>query len=234
MTTEPTKGVILISSGERHAWAAYYCARSIRRSNPDLPITLFTDHKMPEDGTFTEQVAIDDGHRRSKIDKMPLSPYDYSLYLDSDIRVIRPLDDMFRILEKFDLAIAHAHARNREATTVTWREDIPKAFPQLNGGVILYRTNPAVTKMIADWQHGYQTAGFKKDQVSLRELLWMTEKIRWTVLPPEFNIRYRKYLRVWHGEEADPAILHFGKYGKRYTLLWNSWMRKRGWFRFLI
>ena len=105
--------------------------------------------------------------------------------------------------------------RWRMATSATARgryfsgaSRIPEAFPQLNGGVILYRANAAVHQMLADWKQAYHTAGFKWDQVTLRELLWKSD-LRLFILPPEYNVRYSKYLEVWEADEARPKILHF-------------------------
>jgi hypothetical protein len=32
------------------------------------------------------------------------------------------------------------------------------------------------------------------------------------ILPPEYNIRYEKYLTVWEEREAIPRILHFAEF----------------------
>lgn len=209
----PKNGVTLIASGEKFIEAALYAAASIRKSNPELGVALFSDKVDLEcDDLIDKHIVFSDGHRRSKIDKLAESPFERTLYLDTDTRVIAPLDDMFEILDKFDLAIAHAHKRNKKATTELWKEKIPNAFPQLNGGVILYKKNETTQKFLKNWQDAFHTAGVKKDQVTLRELLWCDKVIRWTVLPPEFNVRYKKYLRIWDEDEAVPKILHYRKF----------------------
>jgi len=207
---DPVNGVLFIASGARYARFALAAATSIRRSNPRLSIALFTDqHELSVRGEVDIIGLFRDGHYRSKVDYIGASPFERSLYLDTDIRVVAPLHDMFRLLERFDLAIAHAHARNKLETLEKWRSDIPRAFPQLNAGVILYRRGEALDRLWRDWAMSFHDAGFAKDQVTLRELLWLADDLRWTVLPPEYNIRYDKYLRVWRPSEARPHILHF-------------------------
>jgi hypothetical protein len=61
------------------------------------------------------------------------------------------------------------------------------------------------------WSHAYHEAGFKWDQITLRELMW-TSDLAIYVLPPEYNVRYRKYLDIWTAREAVPKILHFAEF----------------------
>ncbi len=109
---------------------------------------------------------------------------------------------MFGILERFDIALAHGHQRHGTRQEIVWRQPIPQGFPQLNGGVILYRTSDDVKAFLESWREAYHTAGFKWDQITLRELLWLSD-LRLYVLPPEYNVRYKKYLEI--GTRTKPA-----------------------------
>src|SRR5215212_7194081 len=133
------------------------------------------------------------------------------LYMDTDIRVVADISEMFEVLDRFDIALAHAHARNRPETTEVWNIQIPEAFPQMNGGVILFKATPPVLELMREWQAAYHRAGFSKDQVTLRELIWLSD-LRLHILPPEYNLRYEKYLSVWRPREAVPRILHFERF----------------------
>ena len=208
----PEAGVIFIAAGAAYAQAATQAARSVRAQSPSLSVDLFTD--APEAAAheiFNRVHAIESPHARSKVDHMHESRFERTLYLDADIRVVADITEMFALLDRFDIAAAHAHSRNREATNAIWRVEIPPSFPQVNGGVILYRKSPTVLEFLRAWQKAYHQAGFKKDQVTLRELLWQSD-LRLHILPPEYNIRYEKYLSVWDEKEAVPKILHFAKF----------------------
>ncbi|SLN38482.1 Glycosyl transferase family 8 [Roseivivax jejudonensis] len=209
-----TSGIIYITAGKTYTEDACHAAESARAANPGLGIDLFCDDPsiVPE-GLFDKVHRIETPHRRSKVDCLHLSRFDRTLYLDSDTRVVTDLSDLFRVLERFDLAVCHAHARERKKTNAIWKTDIPSAFPQLNGGVLLYRRSPEVDAFLQDWASTFAEAGFGKDQVTLRELFWHTD-LRWFVLPPEYNIRYAKYLDVWDPEEAQPKIKHFAEYNQ--------------------
>jgi hypothetical protein len=143
-----------------------------------------------------------------------LTRFERTLYVDTDVCFVADVRDVFEVLDRFDIALAHAHTRNREVTTATWRTPLPAAFPQFNGGVILYKMNDGVGAFLNAWKNAYQTAGFAKDQVTLRELLWESN-LQICTLPPEYNIRYRKYLWIWRKNEAQPKILHFAAFHRR-------------------
>lgn len=225
-----SSGVVFIASGAAYIRDACDAARSVRESNPRLAVDLFCDSSVavPE-GLFERVHPIENPHRRSKVDCLPKSRFDRTLYLDSDTRVVADLTSLFKVLDRFDFAAAHAHARNRSQTNTVWRHEIPDAFPQLNGGVLLFRKCNVVQRLLEDWAASFSDAGFAKDQVTLRELVWLSD-VRLFVLPPEYNIRYPKYLKVWDEDEVQPKILHFKTFGssrgaKEYPAM-GAWLPK--------
>ena len=203
-----SKGVVYVAVGEVYTNMAIASSISLKRHNPDLAVHLFTDQEGIKVESIESYGSIENPHRRSKVDYISASPFDLTLYLDSDTFVLENLHGMFNILERFDLAIAHAHKRNIVATTETWTVQLPYAFPQLNSGVILFRRNELTQQLLSDWARAYHESGFKKDQVTLRQLIWLSEA-RIYILPPEYNIRFKKYLDIWTEQEAIPKILHF-------------------------
>ena len=204
-------GVIFIAAGEAYVRAANRAAQSIREHVSSIAIDLFTDDSTAAADIFDHIHPIDAPHARSKVDYLHRTRFQRTLYLDTDIRVVADISEMFDILDRFDIAIAHAHARNRKETKAIWHFQIPDAFPQMNGGVLLFRSTPTVLDLLRAWQRAYHSAGYEKDQVTLRELLWLSD-LRLHILPPEYNIRYERYLSFWEAREAVPRILHFQKY----------------------
>lgn len=200
--------------------AAIESARSVLALCPNLGRHVYTDNggleliASSEESPFSSAGEIVNPHYRSKVDYIAQTPFERTLYLDSDTKVVADISEMFDLLNRFDLALAHAHKRNSHGTTESWREEIPPSFPQYNGGVILYRKVTAVKKLLKDWGDSFHEAGFKKDQVTLRELLWLSD-LRLATLPPEYNIRYEKYLKIWNAAEATPKILHMSKFNGR-------------------
>lgn len=144
---------------------------------------------------------------------MSKTPFESTLYLDSDTMIVDDISELFGLLDRFDIAIAHAHKRNFHLTAEQWRENLPPSFPQFNSGVILYKKSLQVSAFLANWRDSFHTAKIKKDQVTLRELIWLSD-LRIATLPPEYNIRYQKYIRTWSPAEASPKILHMAKFHK--------------------
>ena len=228
MSATHKNGVLFVATGD-YALAAHHAAASIREHSPNLGIQIFTDCKDLPAEHFDHIGTIPDPHRRSKVDFISQSCFERTLYLDSDIRIVEDISEMFMLLDRFDIAVAHAHMRNHSPTTQLWRCEIPESFPQMNAGVILFNNSPGVMKLLADWRVAYKEAGFAKDQVSLRELLWLSD-LRIATLPPEYNIRYEKYLEVWAEKEARPRILHYARFHQDMGLALHSstnrWKRR--------
>ena len=146
-------------------------------------------------------------------------------------QVVADIRHLFALLDRFDIAMCHAHLRNTDEAPSQWNESIPFAFPQLNSGVLLYSQAVTRSGFFDRWQEAFHTAGVKKDQVTLRKLLWESE-LRIYVLPPEYNIRYLKTLRTWRTVEAHPAVLHMAEFHKVVSASWferlkNNWRIKR-------
>ena len=203
-------GVVYIVSGKFHTAAATQSARSVRATNPKLAIDIFTDEEADEE-LFDKVHNIPSGHLRSKVDWLPKSRFEKTLYLDSDTRVMEDIGQLAELLERFDIALAHGHQRHGARQNIFWNERIPACFPQINGGVILYSGRPSVRAFLENWSRSYHEAGFKWDQITLRELIWKSD-LRLYILPPEYNVRYEKYLDIWTEEEATPKILHFARF----------------------
>lgn len=203
-------GIVYIVSGKFHTAAASESAKSVRKTNPKIAIDIFTDEAT--DNTIFDQVHnIPTGHLRSKVDWLEKTRFEKTLYLDSDTRVIGDISSLAKLLDRFDIALAHGHQRYGARQNIFWKEPLPECFPQVNGGVILYSGDLKVRRFLREWSHAYHQAGFKWDQITLRELIWKSD-LKLYILPPEYNIRYEKYLDIWTEEEASPKILHFARF----------------------
>ncbi|MCB1371312.1 MAG: hypothetical protein KDJ83_10515 [Rhodobacteraceae bacterium] len=216
------RGVLLIATGAAHVAAARAVAESVHRTNPGLSVGLFSDSDAPG-GAFDWTGPISAPHVRSKVDYLGESPFDETLYLDTDTRVFADLSDLFRLLERFDLAAAHRDRAVVRRKMPRWRKDVPASFPEHNGGVLLYRGTPAVRAFLADWRAAYAEAGLTADQRTFRELLWDSD-LRIAVLPQRYNRRRFTWLD-WLAEGRQmPAILHTNRLhpGKQ-----GGWIRQR-------
>ncbi len=202
------RGVIYVATGPDYRALAETSARSLRAVEPDLPIDLFTD--TPGEtaaGLFDAVHRIADPHPRSKLDCMARTRFERTLFLDADTLVLAPLGDLFDVLERFELALAHDVRRATALIRESAGGPTPYAFPQLNSGVLLYRRTPRMLAFLAEWAHRFAVAGGTRDQPVLKAMLWDSD-LRFWVLPPEFNLRRVTMLDAWEPGDALPTILH--------------------------
>lgn len=221
LDTKETAGVILIATGKKYIDLAIQSAWSIRRSNPQINIHLFADWQAQgyefqrSCEPFSSVENVSDPHYRSKVDYACKTPYDRTIYLDTDTKVVTDLSDVFKVLDRFDIALAHAPERVTRLRN--YQMVIPDSFPQFNAGVMVYKKTEKVLKVLTDWKNTFHEAKFRSDQITLREALWKSD-LRIATLPPEYNLRFLKYILFWNKREARPKILHLHFY--RRGIFW--------------
>ncbi|WP_185982938.1 glycosyltransferase [Aureimonas mangrovi] len=220
-------GVIYIAFGKFYRDEALFSARSLKR-HCDLPVTLFTD--IATDDPAVDRVEIiDPTHKRAKIDYIGSSPYERTLYLDSDTMVVRDIRDVFVVLDRFNVAGVHDHSRkcDRWAKVIEEYAAIPYAFPEYNGGVLLFDASPASKAFLALWRelfHRYRDRTNGQDQATLRIALWQSG-VALHSLPFEYNVRNakirQKMAKRARRREAGllaPRILHWHGLDNRWPL----------------
>jgi hypothetical protein len=152
---------------------------------------------------------------------LPQSPYDWTLYLDTDTALRADIRHIFNLMERFDLAMAHAHHRHGRPKPRALNTGLPDAFPEFNTGVILYRKSSVVMQLFAEWQAEYreQVNQPRNDQIPMRRRIWLSD-VRVATLPPEYNVRYIKYHLLWSKKEAVSKIFHL----RLYHVGWYAWL----------
>ena len=203
------KGVVYIATGASYIEDAELSARSLKKIHPDLPVCLFSDIGTNA-AVFDMQFKVVNPHSRSKVDYLSESPFEKSLYLDTDTRVVASIMSGFEILERFDIAATHDMQRHptRSKTARFRPEGVPDAFPEMNGGILFFRKNDRVVKFLRQWALEYQQTKASRDQPLLRRLLWFHPEILFYVLPPEYNVRWMKFVLFNGRLESEVKILH--------------------------
>ena len=196
-------GVLYVARGERYVEAAVESARSVRTAMPAARIAIATDGPAPHGFDETIPLTEADGHR-AKILGMIASPFRRTLFLDVDTHVALDVSELFRILDAFDVAAAHAPLR-----VTSPLDDVPETFPELNTGVIAFRRNESVERLLRTWLEEYGRLAHlnpvSKDQLAFRRAAYAATDVRLAVLPPEFNLRfwkagyYNQRVRILHG-----------------------------------
>lgn len=217
-----TKGVLYIFYGDpKYKNEAIVSAQSLKKFCSDIHITAFSDAKF-ESQYFDDVVLVKPTGVRSKVDYIWDSPYEETLFLDSDVIINRDISDLFSILVKFDLGVAHDLARKREKYSKMMPEykAIPYSFSEVNTGVISFKKNERTRELFELWKkyYGrYQKRLFSScpwDQPSFRISLWKSSA-SFYIFPQEYNIRslanrekQNKFHHEFGEEHLAPRIYH--------------------------
>jgi hypothetical protein len=202
------KGVIYVATGADYVVLACASAASLRGSNPALAVDLFTDDVNAAGLEVFDRVhPVPVVHPRARLECLPLSRFERTLFLDSDTLVVGELGDIWDVLGRFQLALAHDVRRASDLVREGLEVVTPYAFPQMNAGVVLYRQSAVTDAFFAEWARRYREAGVARDQIILKDMLWKSD-IRFYVLPPEFNMRRVTVLDAWEPLDAEVKIIH--------------------------
>ena len=206
-----SQGIIYIATGDKYLEEAMHSAASVKEVMPTIPIALFTDKKIEENDLFEDVICIEDPtfSYLDKIEWVRHSPFDETIFLDTDTFVCADLSDVFQLLEKDDLLICHD----------TWRssldiEGIPAAFPELNTGVIAFRKTDSTDTLFKEWKKAFEKYDKPTDQPAFRYALF-NSSIRFGILPNEYNFRTwggnavggNSFVMVLHGRANSPKQL---------------------------
>lgn len=189
------RGVLYIATGEEFFDEAVKSISSLRRQMPEIGITLITDIEKP----IKEDISIinlsdPDYSFRDKVQYMKKSPYDKTIFLDSDTYITGDISELFEILDRFDIAATqsgyrriqfHPHQDDLVAT-----DEIPVSYPEFNTGVIVFRNSARVREVLTNWKKRYdQHLEIQPDvgtQPSFLEVLFESD-LDIATLSPEYN-----------------------------------------------
>ena len=202
-------GVLYVATGKRYVNEAMRSARTVRHHMPGIPIALFTDAETPLPEGLFDRLSIIEAPYHSTADKircMSATPFERTLFLDTDTRITQPVGDLFEILDRFDLACSHGPWR----TCGIEVPGCPEAFPELNTGVVAYRSVPEVIAVFRRWGelHREMRDALNRrihDQPAFRRAVYES-RLQLYVLPPEYNLRTP--FPWFAGGNAQVKILH--------------------------
>lgn len=202
-----THGFIFAVTGPDYTGLARQAAATVAQHNPNIPIDLYTDQPC-DDPVFAKVHQLSASGPRPRFEALLRSRFDRTLYLDADLFVIAPLDDVFEVLEHFDIAAIHDQRGNMGTHTLTLHsKPIPAAFPQYNGGVIGLRKSNATHAFLTQWQSEFEASESGIDQPILRELLFDSD-LRIATLPVQYNVIDPDLIRSFDSRTPAPRILH--------------------------
>lgn len=202
------RGVLYAAFGKPHLEEAVRSMESLRRFN-DLPGALVTDQDSKEaKKLFTQVIRVErvSQPHLGKVQAIATVPFEDTLFLDTDTRVLGKLDMVFGVLERFNLGIV-------QDVYLSGSDELPPTFANFNSGVIVYRRGKAVEEMFERWKEltrgSLARYGRECDQPSLRVVLWEDEGVQFVSLPNNFNFRCdypiqtSGWVTILHGRHRD-------------------------------
>ena len=181
------RGVIYVAIGKRYVHEAIVSASSLQQRMPQLPITIFTNERLSNTTLFNQikSVPSDTSPKAIRLSCLLQTPYRHTLYLDTDTFVCAAFPELFKLLEKFDMAVTTSLQRIKKAN-----QSIPSCFPEMNAGVILYKLSKETQTLFTEWRRLFCEAQAinieTQDEPSFRQALY-EKRVHLTYLPPEYN-----------------------------------------------
>jgi len=204
MNKDLQKGILYVATGKKYVDEAIISATSCKKHNT-APIALITDaeYDLPKD---LFKVVIIKEARYGYRDKLLLkhSPFEQTIFLDTDTYVADSLDDLFRILDFREFAIHQADEGYEYEMP-----DVSNAMPEFNTGVMAFRLTPVVKQLIADWDAAFDAGTeIKTDQYHLRKTLYESD-VKFAIFSSAYNfiVYYPNFViqkvKVLHGRPVE-------------------------------
>src|SRR3974390_833657 len=137
-------GVLFIAFGDQYMREVVCSITSLRQFHPTLPCCVISD-KRPNDLPSGVQVLMREPPAKYPLRTKPLylgdSPFDRTLFLDTDTTIVRPIENIFLLLDRFDVGL---HLLQY------YKPDRP-FICMANSGVIVYRRSTSVDQMFKRW-----------------------------------------------------------------------------------
>jgi hypothetical protein len=238
------QGYLYIAGGNQtYMQEAVISAQSLRRVDPNAHITLITDKEAQSD-IFNQIVIRSRGDFSSwksglayKVEHMYVdSPYEKTLFLDSDTYFYENCEAIFDLLDHYDIGVAGALV---DQGILEVNGKVLTVYTPYNTGVIAYRKNACNEQLFKEWKAAYAhkleavklgtTRG--NDQASFMEALLRVES-RVYVFSNLWNARIPKCIalkgnvKIVHGRHDDYKALGAKLNATSEERFWNPHREK--------
>eukprot|EP01006_Ploeotia_vitrea_P033930 TRINITY_DN65659_c0_g1_i1.p1 TRINITY_DN65659_c0_g1~~TRINITY_DN65659_c0_g1_i1.p1 ORF type:complete len:463 (-),score=37.70 TRINITY_DN65659_c0_g1_i1:105-1463(-) len=209
-------GVMYVAMGKReYIDGAIRSAITWKKFNPVHQVAVWTSKETLQElqdvktdskkgnKVFDKVLLLPDDQihpRVSKLYGLKNSPFPCTLYMDADGLVCTKMSFIFDLLSRVDVAMLHLWNRRPDLMDSYSKDEISskritRAWQPINGGFMLYRSNPVVQAFLNEWYDRYLPSRNSKrvapDQPLLHTLLWRHKNLNLYILPPEFNYRFK-------------------------------------------
>jgi alpha-N-acetylglucosamine transferase len=196
-------GYLYVANQEKFIKEAMISAKSVRLYT-DLPIALISTEAIVTEQVkdFFDIVIIVEELRKHtylcKIIGLLNSPFDQTIFLDTDTFVCSNIDELFSLLTFVDIATTQ---ESKKHTYVFPEIKFKNIFPEFNSGVIVFKRNKHIEKLFNDWFASCQSLKIAIDMPGLREAFLLNfDTVRFSILPEEYNSHGYKSMLILFGE----------------------------------
>jgi hypothetical protein len=221
--------------------SALISAIAFRRFNPEIPVTILCDTATYQDlgledlGIYLVKAPIESDDqtlafvsRNLKTRLAGISPYQETLYIDSDMLPLKSIAPIWAYLSDADFAMAHdrlptiAQCDHIAKVELDYTMEIlPGDTLQFNSGLMLWRNNAKTQALFDQWQKEWLCFQ-KHDQLAMVRAL-ATTQLKVAQLPVNYNTSPRDaapvllprnevyFLHCWGGQVASGEFLQVAK-----------------------
>jgi hypothetical protein len=205
-------GILYAYSGSRFTAECRAAIASVRKTS-SLPIALVSDvEDLRQEVDAFIPMEQPEGSYLDKVRALLRSPFEHTLFLDSDTLVTTDVRVLFALPAHIDLAACYDPLGFTPCTDTPALDLRREPVPEFNSGVIFYRRTVATERFFAAWiadmmqdrRERYPLHHAIPDQPGMRRAFLAAPDLRVAVLPQEWNFR-TPYPAFVHG---GIAILH--------------------------
>jgi len=145
------RGVIYFAKGEKYLKECVVSAKSFKKYHPNINLCLFTPDTKFAHKVFNSIIHIDeqDSPFKTKVDALSKTPFEFTLFLDTDTVVKNSCYELFDFLLSYDMGVANRVKCDwgRETKFISYIDS-----ESYNTGVVLYRMNNKIKKFFTIWK----------------------------------------------------------------------------------
>lgn len=216
-TSEQSTGIFYIASSRDFLEEATLSARSVKNEMDWVPIAIGVSPELKDavPAVFDRTVELNKITKDfgDKVYNMMCSPFDRTIYFDSDIYIKDDVSEIFTSLDQFDLAVAFNDTDYKFGSKPIPEDhpykNIPDCVREFNTGVIGWKSNERMEQVFTRWQNYYKydkenVKDSPPDQVSFKRAIYDSE-IKYCTLPREYNCLFRTAgyvsdkVKIFHG-----------------------------------
>ncbi|NME68172.1 putative nucleotide-diphospho-sugar transferase [Flammeovirga aprica] len=205
-------GYLYVATGQKYIKEAEYSASSLKEVMPNSNITLITDKDYSS--PFFDNVilqgfdSIDEKSWKAnlvyKIMGISKSPYEKTIFLDTDTYIIEPFNELFELLDHFEVMIAPDYY---DKNNIQINGKVVEGYYPYNTGVLAFSKTQQTKRFIDDWLSIYieELQDFWSDQQAFMKAL-IKVNVKLFVLSSIYNFRFLNNVGLPDAEKV--RILH--------------------------